>query len=91
MFIVLIHFRDIIKSHNDDLNEENHIFLKRVCNILSSLGQLQLANIWVCHVTALAAAMLPFVLICNIHVLMTKITKREPIFIYFRVLLIMLT
>ncbi|XP_046847872.1 exportin-5-like [Xenia sp. Carnegie-2017] len=37
---------DIIKSHNDDLNEENHIFLKRVCNILSSLGQLQLANIW---------------------------------------------
>lgn len=39
-------FRNVAQS-NDEIDDESHIFLKRVCNILTLLGQAQLATLWV--------------------------------------------
>ena len=44
--ILVCYFRTVVQN-DDDSDDENHAFLKRICSILTLLGQTQLAVLWV--------------------------------------------
>ena len=67
VFVVVGFFRNIVE--NDENNDDaDHVFLKRVCNVLTLLGQTQLAVVWVRTVPYLNNWVICHVKVCTLGV-----------------------